>query len=105
MGHKGKVSLQDDQSGSRDFLPGDKVILLNDMADDGDYRSPRRSPRTRQVHRTYSTPNPSHSMNITEVVTPGHRGRGAVDIECSPMSTGFSPTLVDNQKKIRKPSP
>ena len=108
---KGKFLILDDQSDDREGLPSDKVILLNDMDDDANahdsesWRSPMRSPRERQVHKTSSNPCPSPSIHITEVTTPSLRGKHSLDADCSPMSfPGSSPSHMDNQKKVLKPS-
>jgi len=107
---KGSISRFEERSDNCDGLPSDKVVLLNDINDEDNtqdpsatWRSPKRSPRVRQVHRTVSNPGPSPSFNIAEVYTPNALGKNAIDIDCSPMSFGNSPSLVE--KKLRKSSP
>jgi len=110
---KGKILLPSDQSDISDSLPGDKVILLNDMDDEANapdagiaasWRSPKRSPKVRQG--TLSKPCPSPSIHIAEVTTPSLRGKNAIDVDCSPISfPGSSPSHIENQKRVRKPSP
>lgn len=84
----------------------ERAISLNDVDNDktqSPFRSPKRSPRGREVRRTYSNPSPSPSIHAV-----GANSNHELDdpLVISPMSYGSSPvTYNDNPKKARRPSP
>ncbi len=99
--NRGNPAVQTDLFESGEMVYEERAISLNDVAND-DTQSPLRTPKSRspgrrQVRRTFSNPNPSNHLNLTQN-----------QLLISPMSHGTaSPASYNNENptKARRPSP
>lgn len=108
----------------QDEISTDEASTVNEMDDEvqfaaNSFRSPKRSPRTRQIRRTFSNPPcPSPSIHAAAGTTPStpsmlaKNALNALNMDHSPMSSmsyGSGPSYLDapatSIKKSRRPSP
>jgi hypothetical protein len=115
---QGKIGITDLGIGDDDHNHESGVqLILNDVEDMANvsvngnakeevpifWPSPVRSPKERQVQRTFSNPCPSPSIHVI-VAQNAIANAKAPGIVHSPMSYGSSPSHRDGSKKFRRPS-